>query len=86
MIKSIIYLCIFNFILSASITAISTDYGDSIRVRKYHTNGELKSTGIKINKFKDGKWKHFDKDGYLEKVEIYKKGRKVKTLSIGDTK
>jgi hypothetical protein len=86
-IKSIAALMIFSICFgNVFITAIRTDYGDSVRVNIYHLNGELKSTGLKIKSFKEGKWTYFDNEGYLLKVERYKNGKKIKSFAIGDLK
>jgi hypothetical protein len=86
-IKSIAALMIFSICFgNVFITAIRTDYGDSIRVITYHENGKIKSTGIKIKGFRDGKWKYFDDKGYLLKIDKYKNGKRTKSLNIGELK
>ena len=77
--RMLFIISVFNFILcDAYITAIRTDYGDSVKVVEYHKNGKERTEGLKINKFRHGKWMYYDEKGFLVKVEKYKNGRKVK--------
>ena len=80
----IILLIVFSFIYSeAFITAIRTDYGDSIRVVEYHKNGKIKTKGLKIKKFRHGKWYYYDNKGFIIKIEEYKNGKRTKSLNLG---
>ena len=73
-------------LMFGKITKIETDYKDSTVVRAFHDNGKLKFEGIKIKKFRDGKWKHYDEKGNLVKIENYKFGRKIRTMEVGALK
>ena len=74
--KIIIGLLVAGFMFGR-ITKIETDYGDSTTVKAFHENGKLKFEGIKVRKFKHGKWLYYDEKGFLIKVEKYRHGRKV---------
>jgi len=78
--SKITLLFLVSFVYSTAILKITIDYGDSTKVTKYHTNNVIKEEGLKINNFKHGKWKYYDDKGFLSKVEVYKNGKKTKTL------
>ena len=83
--KIIIGLLVVGFMFG-KITKIETEYGDSTTVRAFHENGNLNFEGIKIKKFRDGKWKYYDESGSLIRIENYKFGRKIRTMEIGALK
>ena len=47
------------------------------------SNGNIKIEGIKVKKFRDGKWKYYDENGFLVRVDSYKSGKKIKTMEVG---
>tara|TARA_R110000824_G_scaffold127024_1_gene286926 strand:+ start:373 stop:702 length:330 start_codon:yes stop_codon:yes gene_type:complete len=67
----------------ASIAKMETTYGDTTKVSIFHKNGKIKVEGIKVKKFKDGKWKYYDEGGFLVRVDSYKSGKKIKTMEMG---
>ena len=75
--RSIIICFLAISFMLGQITRIETDYGDSTTVKAFHENGKVKFEGIKIRKFKHGKWYYYDDKGFLLKVEKYRHGRKV---------
>ena len=80
----VMLMVIFSFMFStAHITAIRTDYGDSIRVIEYYMNWNKKVEGLKIKRFKHGKWKYYDEKGYLLKTERYNHGKRVSNGRLG---
>ena len=67
----------------ASIASLETTYGDTTKVSIFHKNGNIKIEGIKVKKFRDGKWKYYDENGFLVRVDSYKSGKKIKTMEVG---
>ena len=67
----------------ASIASLETTYGDTTKVSIFHKNGNIKVEGIKVKKFRDGKWKYYDENGFLVRVDSYKSGKKIKTMEVG---
>jgi len=73
-------------LMFGQIMKIETDYKDSTVIRVFHDNGKLKLKGVKVDKFREGKWKYYDEKGRLFKVELYDFGRRVNTMELGDSK
>ena len=67
----------------ASIASLETTYGDTTKVSIFHKNGNIKVESIKVKKFRDGKWKYYDENGFLVRVDSYKSGKKIKTMEVG---
>ena len=67
----------------ASIASLETTYGDTTKVSIFHKNGNIKVEGIKVKKFRDGKWKYYDENGFLVRVDSYKSRKKIKTMEVG---
>ena len=67
----------------ASIASLERTYGDTTKVSIFHKNGNIKVEGIKVKKFRDGKWKYYDENGFLVRVDSYKSGKKIKTMEVG---
>mgnify|MGYP003148962907 FL=1 len=84
--KIILILMVSFMFSTAYIVAIETDYGDSIRVVEYYMNGNIKVEGLKVKKFKHGKWKYYDDKGYLLKTERYNHGKIIKNGKFGSLK
>lgn len=38
--------------------------------------------GIKVKKFREGLWKHYDKNGKMIKAELYKMGVRVNSVDM----
>ena len=76
-------LFLLSFAYSTAILKITIDYGDSLRVKEFHQNNIIKAEGLKVNNFKHGKWKYYDDNGFITKVEVYKNGKKTKTFKGG---
>ena len=43
----------------------------------YYENGEIKETGTYKNDLKNGIFKFFNKNGEVEKIEVYENGKLV---------
>lgn len=65
-------------------TEMTTTYGDTTKVATFYKNGSVKAEGLKIRKIKEGNWKYYDKNGFIIKMELYKTGRVVHTLDLGE--
>lgn len=48
---------------------------------KYHDNGMRRAEGAYKDDLQDGEWKYFNENGILERVEIYKTGLLLSTLT-----
>ena len=66
------------------VTKFNVTNNDSTKVKNFYENGQLKTKGLKINKFKCGDWYYYDKTGKIIKVERYKQGRLIKDIEIGN--
>ena len=57
---------------------------DSTKVVEYYMNGKVKVEGIKINRFKHGKWLYYNERGILFKTEEWYYGRKTRTFDLSE--
>jgi len=79
----IIIIALIGISLSA-VTKFNVTNNDTTKVNTFYKNGQLKSKGLKINKFKCGYWYYYNENGKILKVEKYKQGRLVKDMEIGN--
>ena len=79
----LIILIIITSLMLPAIESLKTTYGDTTKVSIFHKNGNIKVEGIKVKKFRDGKWKYYDENGFLVRVDSYKSGKKIKTMEVG---
>tara|TARA_R110000824_G_scaffold394282_1_gene593951 strand:+ start:2680 stop:2997 length:318 start_codon:yes stop_codon:yes gene_type:complete len=84
--KIMVVILIIGCLSFASIAKMETTYGDTTKVSIFHKNGKIKVEGVKVKKFKDGKWKYYDENGFLVRVDNYKNGRKIKSMEMGALK
>ena len=84
----IIFITLFVFLFGydekppARVVRIIHEYADSTRIMSFHSNGNMKSEGTKINKFKHGKWKYYDVKGFLLTIETYSNGKNIHTYNL----
>ena len=76
-----IFLCL--GISLAAITEFSITNNDTIFVKKYHENGEIKEKGVKVWKLKEGNWFYYNKSGFPYKIEKYNNGKMIDSFSVG---
>lgn len=55
---------------------------DTTKVVTYYMNGHIKSQGMEVNKFKHGRWFHYDEKGLIVKAEKYNFGKKVEEIDV----
>ena len=55
---------------------------DTTKVVEYYMNGKVKSQGMKINKFKHGRWIHFDETGSISRAEKYNYGKRTELYDV----
>ena len=72
---SLIFILIMNLLFSVQ---------DSTKVVEYYMNGKVKVEGIKINRFKHGKWLHYNEKGMIIKTEEWYYGRKTRTFDLSE--
>ena len=79
----IIVIALISISLSA-VTKFNITNNDTTKVKNFYENGQLKTKGLKINKFKCGDWYYYNESGRIIKIEIYKQGRLIKDMEIGE--
>ena len=65
-----------------SVKSFSVSYGDTLKHQTFHSNGKIKMEGIKVKKFREGLWKHYDRNGKMIKAELYKMGVRVNSVDM----
>ena len=65
-----------------NVKSFSVSYGDTLKYQTFHKNGKVKLEGIKVKKFRDGLWMHYDKNGKMIKADLYKKGVVVNSVDM----
>ena len=65
-------------------TEMTMSYGDTTKVATFYKNGSIKEEGIKVRRIREGNWKYYDKNGFIIKMELYKTGKVVHTLDLGE--
>ena len=68
----------------AAIVEFNVTNNDTTKVNKFYYNGKIKIKGMKVNKFKEGEWTYYKKDGSILKVEHYKNGKLKNSLLLGE--
>ena len=81
--KGMLIISAFGLMLG-QMTEMTTSYGDTTKVAIFHKNGSIKEEGIKVFKVKEGNWKYYDKNGFIIKMELYRTGKVVHTLDLGE--
>ncbi len=81
-----IVLLMVSGLVFCNIEYLKTTYGDTTKISLFHKNGKIKQEGIKVKKFRDGKWRYYDENGFLVKVEYYKFGKKINTMDLRTSK
>ena len=71
-------------ILFSQMTEITMSYGETTKVATFYKNGSIKEEGIKVFKIKEGNWKYYDKNGFIIKMELYKTGKVIHALDLGE--
>ena len=66
-----------------SVTEFNITNNDTTNISKFYKSGKIKLKGMKVNKFKEGKWIYYTKNGAILKIEEYKNGRKTKNFKLG---
>ena len=51
------------------VTKFNVTNNDTTKVKNFYKNGQLKTKGLKINKFKCGDWYYYNESGKIIKVE-----------------
>ena len=55
---------------------------DTTKVVTYYMNGKIKSQGMKVDRFKHGRWTHYDEKGLIIKAEKYNFGKKTEEIDV----
>tara|TARA_Y100001951_G_C11228775_1_gene233341 strand:- start:606 stop:863 length:258 start_codon:yes stop_codon:yes gene_type:complete len=84
--KKIIAICLIATVGFGNVKMFSVTHGDTTKYQSFHENGKLKLEGIKVKKYRDGLWKHYDKSGRMIKAEMYDKGFITDTLNMSEAK
>ena len=80
--KKAILLLLMMAVSFGSVKTFSVSYGDTLRYQSFHSNGKVKLEGIKVKKFRDGLWKHYNKNGKMIKADLYKRGVVVNSVDM----
>ena len=80
--KSIVVVFLIFSSLFGSVKSFEVTQGDTTKYQAFYENGKLRLEGIKVKKYRDGFWKHYDKNGKMIKADMYKMGIRVNSLDM----
>jgi len=80
--KKAIVLLLMMAVGFGSVKSFSVSHGDTLKYQTFYSNGKVKLEGIKVKKFREGLWKHYDKNGKMIKADLYKMGVRVNSLDM----